>query len=110
MKFWKKMRMKPKYKLTHSEEENITFVEVLTDEYEGVVYFYKKARVIEENNLAKLEFSYEIVDSGRNSMKSLLSDENFSILMGEILNEILLKQIEHDEQTGKNNTQKFDPQ
>jgi hypothetical protein len=102
--------MKPKYKLTHSEEENTTFVEILSDEYEGVVYFYKKARVIEEGELAKLEFSYEIIDSGRNSMKSLLSDENFSIIMGEILNEILIKQIEHDEQTGTDNTQKFDSQ
>jgi hypothetical protein len=37
----------------------------------------------------------------------LINDDKFVIIMGEILTEVLLKKINDDDATGKNNTQKF---
>jgi hypothetical protein len=114
IQFWKKNRNMYKenvdFVLHHLEEQNLTTVEILLQEYKGVKYHYLQARIVEDEGLARLQYGYTILESGEHDIDDLNSDEEFFIIMGDILQEILLKQIEYDEQTGTNNTQKFDLQ
>jgi hypothetical protein len=96
--------------LHHIEEQNLTIVELLIEPYKGVQYHYLQARIVEDEGLARLQYGYTLLEPGEHDIDDLNSDEEFFIVMGDILQEILLKQIEHDEQTGTNNTQKFNPQ
>ena len=114
IQFWKKNPRMYKqdldFVLHHLEEQNLTIVEILLQEYKGVKYHYLQARIIEDEGIARLQYGYTILEPGEHDIDDLNSDEEFFIIMGDILQEILLKQIEHDEQTGTNNTQKFNPQ
>jgi len=114
MCFWKKnprmYKQDVDFVLHHLEQQSLTIVELLIEPYKGVQYHYLQARIVEDEGLARLQYGYTILESGEHDIDDLNSDEEFFIVMGDILQEILLKQIEHDEQTGKNNTQKFNPQ
>ena len=98
------------YRLVDVQGENITTVELMMDEYRGVCYHYHQARIVEEEGVAKLQYGYTIIDSGKHDIDVLNSDEKFFTIMGDILQQIILKKIEHDEQTGKDHSQEFDLQ
>ncbi len=74
-------------------EENIQEIE----EFNGVIYHYNKARVVEEGEIARLQFGYTIVHPGNFNIDDLNSNEKFRIIMGDILTEILTRKTQ-DEQ------------
>jgi hypothetical protein len=112
--FWKKRSMKKlkefkDYRLFDYEDasgRSATGIELFVKEYEGVLYHYQEARIIEEGEMGRLQFGYSIIDPGNHTITDLHKDEKFVNIMGEILEEVLLKKV-NDEQTGKNNPQKF---
>lgn len=114
IKFWKNPSMKKlkefkDYRLFDYESADgrqATGIEILQGDYEGVLYHYQEARVVEENGLGKLQFGYSIIHPGKHTLTELHDDENFVTIMGEILTEVLIKKLD-DEPTGKDNTQKF---
>ena len=81
-----------------------TLIHLLIPEYRDVEYFYHGARIVEEEGLARLQYAYTIVSSGKHVLNS---DEKLFTIMGDILQQIILKKIEH-EQTGKDNTEELD--
>jgi len=87
---------------------DITGIQIIQGEYAGVVYHYGGVRVKEHGELATLEFGYTIVQPGKHDIDELQKDEAFSIIMGDVLTEILTKQA--NEQTRKNNNQEPDLQ
>ena len=60
--------------------------------YEGVLYHYQKARVVEEGEFARLQFGYTIVHPGEHDIDVLTNDENLHTIMGDILTLILTAQ------------------
>ena len=102
LQFWKKKRVMLKegidYTFFDFDNSEITGVALLNEEFNGVIYHYNKARVVEEGEFARLQFGYTIVHSGKYSMDDLNINEKFHIIMGDILTEILTKKAE-DEQT-----------
>jgi hypothetical protein len=97
------------YHFIDFKDSDITGVELLVDEYKGVIYHYHSARVVEEGELARLQFGYTIVHSGEHDIDVLNSDEKLHIIMGDILTQILLAK-EKDEQIRTDNSQKLDLQ
>jgi hypothetical protein len=109
-------RKKPKvykegedYHFIDFKDSDITGIELLMDGYKGILYHYHSARVVEEGELARLQFGYTIVHPGEHDIDVLNSDEKFHIIMGDILT-ILLESKIKDEQIGTNNSEKFDLQ
>ncbi len=96
------------YSWINFQNSEITGIQLLTGPYIGVVYHYGKARIVEENDLAKLQFGYTIVNSGEHDVDELTKDENFVTIMGDILREILMNKVETDEQIRTDNSQEFD--
>lgn len=93
--FWKKPKM-PKhnvdYVLIDSDEGDITGVGIKTGKFAGVLYHYGKARINEEGELARLQFSYTIVSSPTIPIDDLIIDEEFHTFIGDILTDILMSQ------------------
>ena len=110
MKFWKRpMRLEENvdYKLVQSDDGTVTGVGLLKGKYAGVLYHYGKARVVEDEGFAKLQFSYVIDFPGQHDPDELTNDPDFHTIMGDLLTIILSAQIQ-DEKTRNYNSQEFD--
>lgn len=112
LQFWKKQSMKIKefkdYRLfdyQYPDGRNATGIELFIKGYEGVLYHYQEARVVEEGEFGRLQFGYTLLEPGEHSFDELQNDENFVTIMGEILTQVLLKKI--DDETGKNDSKKL---
>lgn len=92
------------------EDSDLTAIQLLSEKYANVIYHYHKVRVVEENGVAKLQFGYTILNSGENDIDVLNSDEEFHIIMGDILTIILMSKAKEDESFRDSNTEKFDLQ
>ena len=102
LRFRKKLKSSPMieegkhFKFVDFKDTEITGIEVLCTEFLGVVYHYHKVRVVEENGQAKLQFGYTIVHPGEHDLDGLNSDEEFYIMMGDILTYILMAKFEDE--------------
>lgn len=67
---------------------------LLDEVYNGVIYHYIAARVVEEGEGARLEFGFTIVHPGKHDIDDLQKDEKFHTIMGDILTNIMTEQIE----------------
>ena len=107
--FWKKPKVLEEGKdfaFIEFKDTEMTGIQLLAGEYEGVVYHYEKARIKEEGELARLQFGYTIVHPGKHDIDLLQNDEGFVTIMGDILTQILLSKAK-DEQTGTDNSKEF---
>lgn len=113
MLFWKKPQMKYKEGLDFGyvdfKNSDITGIQILIGEYKDVVFHYGSAKIVEEEDQARLQYSYTIVHPGKHDIDDLNDDELFHTIMSDLLNQILMDRIS-DEPTGTNNTQESDIQ
>ena len=108
MKFWpnKKEKEYPKegdfYEFIDlNNDESVTAIKVIKSKFEGVVYYYGKVGVVNENP-PRIEFEYFLEESGNFSFDDLQFNKEFDTLMGDILvsifdANILKKEKEIDE-------------
>ena len=94
--FWKK---KPKmlkegtdYQFFNLNDGELTGVALMVEGYEDVIYHYHKAKIVEEGELARLQFGYTIVHPGNHNIDDLTNDEQLHTIMGDILTNILTAQ------------------
>jgi hypothetical protein len=95
------------YKFVDFKDSDLTGIELLTENYKGVLYHYHKARVVEEGELAKLQFGFTIVHPGEYDIDDLTKDEELHTIMGDILTELIMTN-KYNEQTRTDNTQEPD--
>ena len=114
MKFWKKKQMKPEdyiegqhFMFVDSDDKQFTGIALLMEDYEGVLYHYYKARVVEDAGVAKLQFAYNIVNPGKHDIDDLNNDAKFATIMGDILSKILMDKNIY-ETTGKSDIEESD--
>ena len=88
----------PRYEFLPQEEDELTQIKITTGKYAGVIYSYGKVNFIPEIEVGKLQFNFEIVDSGELDVLALHEDQNFVTIMGDILTDIIL----NDDQTRTN--------
>mgnify|MGYP003344184868 FL=1 len=94
--FWKK---KPKmfkesvdYHFINLNDGELTGIALSVEGYEDVIYHYHKAKIVEEGELARLQFGYTIVHPGNHNVDDLTNDEKLHTIMGDILTNILTAQ------------------
>jgi hypothetical protein len=113
LQFWKNPKMFKEdvdYRFIDMENSEITSIELLMENYESVKYYYHKARVVEDNGVARLQFGYTVYDSGKHDIDDLNSNEEFHTIMGEILSIILVSKAKEDESFRNNHTEKLNLQ
>ena len=98
------------YRFIDIPDTDLTAVQLLMKEYEGVVYHYHKARIQEEGGVARLQFGYTLLDPGKHDIDDLNSSEEYHTIMGDILTILLMSKAKEDESFRDNNTKKFDLQ
>lgn len=91
------------FRFVDFNDSDITGVELLLDKYKGVVYHYGKARVVEDEGVARLQFGYTLVYSNEHDIDELNNDEELFNIMGEILTYILTEQVKDE---ARNNNSK----
>jgi len=89
MKLWSNEKKLPKegedYELLDIDgNERISAIRVLKGKFKGIVYYYGKVKVVEENE-ARLQFNYFVVHEGGFKLKDLHHNKKFDTLMGDIL-------------------------
>ena len=108
---FKKKPMTPQYNVDYvlidSDEGDITGVGIKKGKFAGVLYHYGKARINEEGELARLQFSYTIVSSPTIPIDDLIVDEEFHNFIGDILTDILMSQQNHYEEIRNNDPKEF---
>jgi hypothetical protein len=58
---------------------DITGIQMIAGDYEGVVYHYHQAKVVEEGEMARLKFGFTIIHPGKHDIDLLKDDEDFVI-------------------------------
>ena len=99
MQFWKEpmtMIENKDFRFVDFKDSEITGIEILSPDYRGVVYHYNKVRVDDSGPVPRLQFGYTIVYAGEYDIDDLNSDGNFSIIMGDILSNILLAKAQDE--------------
>lgn len=107
--WWKKRKMFKEdvdFHYINFNNTEITGIELLVPEFKGVIFHYNKAKIIEEDGIARLKFDYRIVFPGEYDIDSLNSNEQFHTIMGDLLTQFLMAKIE--DETRNNNSEKFD--
>lgn len=73
-------------------------IEVLLDPYQKVVYRYTNVSFkVDEDEVPRMQFAFEVMDPGKYSITTLHKDEFFTRNVGLILNAMLLEVGETDE-------------
>ena len=88
----------------------ITGIQIIEGKYKQVVFHYHKVRVVEEGELARLQFGFTIVHPGEHDIDLLQKDEEFVTIMGDILTQILMDKAKADEQVRTDNSEEFNLQ
>jgi hypothetical protein len=89
--FWKNLK-KFDYRLQNSPWDDSTWVEITSGKYSGVIFSYGYVRLEDvEIGVPRLKFNYNIIESGKFSKDDLTNDEEFVIIMGDILTEVIIK-------------------
>ena len=86
--FWKKKT--PKYRF-HSFEEAVTWIEITSGKYTGIIFSVSRVKFSDELGQPKLSFGYNILSYAKHDKESLQNDQSFVTIMGDILMEIIIK-------------------
>ena len=101
---WNKLTKKKPKMLKHgedflffdSDDKTVTGIHLIKGKYKGILYHYHKVRVVEEGEFARLQFGFTVIDPAGHDPDELTNDEEFSTIMGDILQTILLAKIEDE--------------
>ena len=100
--------------LFDSKSEGTTVpIELKLDPFEGVVYRYTVVKFkMDEDNIPRLQYDYEIIQTNELSMMTLRKNGKFNATLGLILNALLLDASEQENgmavETRTNNHQESD--
>jgi hypothetical protein len=111
LQFWKKQSMIYKesvhFNYLDSPDKTATAIQLLIPNYEGVVYQYHQARIVQEGVLPKLQFGYTILFAGEHDIDDLQNSAEFSTIMGDILAQLIIDKEKYE--TRNNDTEEPDP-
>jgi len=91
---WEKIFQKkklPKYSFQPSEQSDSTWVKITSGKYAGVIYSYGTVKFVPDSGIAKLQFNFNIIHSGEHDRELLQNSQEFVIIMGDILTEIIIE-------------------
>lgn len=98
-KIFPKKKSKPEYRFQYMDDSDLTWVEITSGKYVGVVYSYSTVKFAKEGEFGRLSFGYNVLHSAEHDLIGLQSDEEFVTIMGDILTDIIIHQESQNEQT-----------
>jgi len=95
------------FRFVDFKDSDITGIELLVDQFNGVVYHYTNAAVAEEDGQAKLKFGYVLVHPADHDIDDLQQNPEFHKIMGDLLTYIITLKMEHNETRNDNNQKPY---
>ena len=94
------------------EDGSTVPIEILIEPFVGVVYRYTTVGFkVDENDIPRLQYDYEIIKTNDLSMITLRKNQKFNDVLGLILNAMLLDLGDAEtNEIGTNNPQESDPE
>jgi hypothetical protein len=88
-------------------DDTTVHIKLLEGPYKGTIFKYGKVKFKEENDLVRLLFAYDVLESPVAKPKKLEKDNDFKNYIGDMLVEIMSSNIEQDviDETGTNDSQ-----
>ena len=89
-----KTKTNSKYTFVQRDGDDFTCIKLLEEKYEGVIYKYGKVKFAEKENAdgtLPMIFDYDILKNPNN--KNVADDEDFMEYIGDILIELMEKQL-----------------
>jgi hypothetical protein len=97
--------------LCNPEKGDTVPIQITTGPYEGIIYRYTSLKLSEdpEQDQAKLQFGYEILETPTITETTLRKDQRFTNHIGIILNHFILETLETDQnELRENNSSQLD--
>lgn len=95
----------PKYDFVQLPDEEVTSVKILEGKYKDIIYSYGSVS-LNEVGQTTLTFSFEVKQSGQHAADSLNVDEEFHKMIGDILTDIIIKEVQLNESIRNLDTEK----
>jgi NDP-sugar pyrophosphorylase family protein len=96
----------PKYSVDIKDEN--TYFTILDGKYQNITITYSQAQFFEDEGFARLKFNYNIIDSLLYTEEQLTNDQDFVIILGDILQDYILIKANNLESVRERNSEEFD--
>jgi hypothetical protein len=105
---WMKKQQSPKYSIDYRDEN--TYFTILDGKYQNVTVTYSQTQFFEDEGFARLKFNYHVIDSSTFALEQLTDDQEFVIMLGDILQDYILVKAKNLETVRNRNSEEFDLQ
>ena len=95
------------YRVVENPKEEDAAIEIVSGEFEGLVYQYGRVQFVENKNHLNFERTIRRLPEG-GDMDELLNNDTLQTLMGDILVELMEEQIKRDKESEQGNTESTD--
>lgn len=96
----------PKYFVDYKDEN--TYFTILDGKYQNITITYSQTQFFEDEGFARLRFNYNIIESLLYTEEQLTNDQDFVIILGDILQDYILIKAKNLESTRERNSEEFD--
>jgi hypothetical protein len=101
-----KKKSLPKYSVDYKDEN--TYFTILDGKYSNITITYSQTQFFEDEGFARLKFNYNIIESSLCTEEQLTNDQDFVIILGDILQDYILIKAKNLESTRERNSEEFD--
>jgi hypothetical protein len=100
--WFQKKQQKPNYSVD-DRDENVYFT-INTGKYQNITFVYSNAQFFENDVHPTLKFNYRIISSDIFDEEYLQNQQDFVIILGDILQDYILEKARNFESTRSSNT------
>lgn len=112
--FWEKMKnllkwnqtKRPEYSVDFKDEN--TYFTIIDGKYQNVTVTYSQTQFFENEGFARLKFNYHVVEPANFTEEQLTDNQEFVIILGDILQDYILIEAKKLETTRKRHSEEFD--
>ena len=97
---------RPEYFVDFKDEN--TYFTITTGKYENVTVTYSQTQFFEDEGFARLKFNYHVIEYANFTEEHLTDNQEFVIILGDILQDYILIEAKKLETTRKRHSEELD--
>lgn len=103
---WMKKKPSPEYSVDYKDEN--AYFTILNGKYQNITVTYSQTQFFEDEGFARLKFNYNIIDSSSFTSEQLTDNQDFVIILGDILQDYILVKAKNLETIRNRHSEEFD--
>jgi hypothetical protein len=85
------------YEVLGANPQGFHLIKLTEGDFSGIIYSYGKVGFIEEDDMMKLQFEFNVHESSGHDFEGLKSNTDFTTHIGDILTDMIVEQIAKNE-------------